>query len=197
MAPTALLAFAYPSSSSSQQTITSHMASAATSYFSTPQSLVSTYTYFPLTTRKGGMYAALTDNFPKPPPKLPKALKEGSAKAQDPKGVTAPAPTEGDLEEKPRLVVGELQILTSKEALNKQQQQQWFQDLSAKGRSEQLFDFSKANGNGEEMGLWDVRGGFVSRGGREQGRKGNVVVVAIFECRDAGEKRDSCAKVLR
>jgi hypothetical protein len=197
MAPTALLAFSYPSSPPSQEKITSHLTSAANSYYSKAESLVSTYTYFPLTTRKGGMYAALTDNFPKPPPKIPKSLQGGKASATDPKGVTAPAPTEGDLDAKPRLVIGELQIMTSKEALNRQQQQQWFQEISAKGRSEQLFDFSKANGNGEELALWDVRGGFVSRGGRELGKQGNIVVAAIFECKDAGEQRDKCAAVLR
>jgi hypothetical protein len=48
----------------------------------------------------------------------------------------------------------------------------------------------------EERSVWHVKGGFVARRPREKGH-GNVVMLARFECKDAGKAKDAVVRALR
>jgi hypothetical protein len=48
----------------------------------------------------------------------------------------------------------------------------------------------------EERSVWHVKGGFVARRPREKGH-GNVVMLARFECKDAGKAKEAVVKALR
>lgn len=60
----ALICFLYPSSEDKQSTVTSHLQSASRDYYRQPSSLCTTWSYFTITTRKGGLYQSLSTSFP-------------------------------------------------------------------------------------------------------------------------------------
>ena len=73
-----------------------------------------------------------------------------------------------------------MEIYTDKKALSKQMGEEWFKGFQKESKEQGWF-----GEGGEEMNIWEVRGGFVSRSTREMGGKGTVVMLAKFECKDA------------
>ena len=95
--------------------------------------------------------------------------------------------------ESPKLLVGGVEIYTDKSALSIQQEKPWFKEYARQSKDEGWHQ----EGKGEEMRVWEPAGGFVSRKGREEGGKGKIVMLAVFECKDSGGAVESTAKVLR
>ena len=69
----------------------------------------------------------------------------------------------------------------------------WFKELVRKARDDSWYQ----EGKGEEMKVWEPAGGFVSRKGREEGGKGTIVMLAVFEGKDSEKAVESTAKNLR
>ena len=92
-----------------------------------------------------------------------------------------------------KLLLGGVEIYTDKSALSKQMQEEWFKAFQRKTKDEKLL----VEGKGEEMRVWEPVGGFVSRGAREEGDRGVIVMLAVFECKDSGQAVENTAKVLR
>lgn len=158
----ALICFIYPSSEEKQSIVTSHLQSASKEYYRHPSSLCTTWSYFTLSTRKGGLYQPLSTSFP------PKS-------------------------ENPKLLIGGVEIYTDKSALSTQMGKPWFKEFARKAKDESWYQ----EGKGEEMRVWEPAGGFVSRKGREEGGKGTIMMLAVFECKDSGKAVESTAKNLK
>ncbi len=69
----------------------------------------------------------------------------------------------------------------------------WFKEFARKAKDESWYQ----EGKGEEMRVWEPVGGFVSRKAREDGGKGMIVMLAVFECKDSEKAVESTAKNLR
>ena len=85
------------------------------------------------------------------------------------------------------LVIGGVEIYTSKDGLSIQQKEPFFKEFLEKVKKEDLY------ARDEEMSVWYPRGGFASREARSH--VGGFPLLAMFKAKDEAG-REACVEVL-
>lgn len=88
------------------------------------------------------------------------------------------------------LLIGGVEIYESRAALDKQLDKPWFKAFQDATKQESLYS------RDEEIAAWTPVGGFVSRQKREMHQEGTVVMLARFECKDAGKAKQAVVDAL-